>query len=86
MTDAVIGVVLQYGLAGVVMLALAFALRHVHGLWVESQDKRIAEAQANTERVLAALNANAEALRLQSEAQKSTRDLVEAALVKGGRR
>jgi uncharacterized membrane protein YjfL (UPF0719 family) len=46
--DACVAILLQYGLAGVVMLVLGYALYRVSKLYVEAQEKRITEAQATT--------------------------------------
>lgn len=86
MTDAVIGELLKLGLPGAVIIGLGWALVRVHNLWVESQNKRLSDSQAMTERVLTLINTHNEMNKANLEVQKSTRELVEAALTKGSRK
>lgn len=46
--DGATKILLDYGLAGVVMAVLGIALWRVSKLYIEAQEKRIAEAQATT--------------------------------------
>lgn len=46
--NASVDIILQYGLAGVVMLGLCFAFYRVCKLYIAAQEKRISEAQATT--------------------------------------
>jgi hypothetical protein len=51
----VVAEVLKLGFAGAVIVVLFFALKSRDASFRESQDKRISESQANTERFLTAL-------------------------------